>query len=243
MNTKRALLNLTILILPFLVGCSSNQVNLKDDVPAISTSPSFQTRQEYLIQSGDKLDIKFFYNPELNESVTVRPDGNISLQLVDEIQTAGLTPSQLDAFLTQKYAYELKKPVLTVLVRSFSAQRVYVGGEINTPGLLTLTGNMTALQAVFSAGGFKDTAKPEGAIIIRKGPDNRPFPVRIDLAKVYDPTNPGSDFALQPYDIVYVPKTWIAEANKFMDQYITKLLLFNGWGLAYGDVFSSRTFN
>jgi len=241
MKTQRALLILTSFILPFLVGCSSNQPNRKDDIPAIPTP--LQTRQEYLIQHGDKLDIKFFYNPELNESVTVRPDGKISLQLVDEVQTAGLTPSRLDDFLTQKYANELKKPVLTVLVRSFTAQRVYVGGEINTPGLLTLAGNMTALQAVFIAGGFKETAKPEGAIIIRRGPDNQPFPVRIDLAKVYDAKNPGNDLQLQPYDIVYVPKTWIAEANKFMDQYIRKLLLFNGWGLGYGDLFTNSAFD
>jgi len=85
----------------------------------------------YIIQAGDQLDIKFFYNPELNDSVTVRPDGKISLQLVDEVQAAGQTPAQLDDFLTEKYAKELRKPVITVIVKSFASQRVYVGGEVN----------------------------------------------------------------------------------------------------------------
>jgi protein involved in polysaccharide export with SLBB domain len=88
----------------------------------------------YIIQPGDQLDIKFFYNPELNENVTVRPDGLISLQLVDEVHASGLTPAQLDDLLTQKYSRELKKPMVTVIMRSFTMQRVYVGGEVNRQG-------------------------------------------------------------------------------------------------------------
>ena len=84
---------------------------------------SLNSEQEYRIQVGDQLDIKFFYNPELNEQVTVRPDGRISLQLVHEIMVAGLTPSELTDLLTKKYAPELKKPEITVIVRSFGAHK------------------------------------------------------------------------------------------------------------------------
>jgi len=72
---------------------------------------------------GDQLEIKFFYDTELNEQVIVRPDGRISLQLVHEVMAAGLTPADLTKLLTAKYAAELKKPELTVIVRSFGARR------------------------------------------------------------------------------------------------------------------------
>jgi len=191
-----------------------------------------QPQRIYVIQPGDQLDIKFYYNPELNESVVVRPDGKISLQLVDEVEAADKTPAQLDEFLTQQYAQALKNPKITVIVRSFTGQRVYVGGEVNRQELVELTTGMSALQAVFKAGGFKETAKPEETILIRKGPNNEPIPINIDLDQArYG--GEGANFALQPNDIIYVPKTFIAKADKFVNQYIEQLLLFRGVNLGF----------
>jgi protein involved in polysaccharide export with SLBB domain len=187
----------------------------------------------YIIQPGDQLDIKFFYNPELNEAVTVRPDGKISLQLVDEIQAAGSTPSQLDAVLTESYARELRKPVITVIVKSFASQRVYVGGEINRQGFVNLTTGMSPLQAIIEAGGFKETADPQSVILIRKGPDNQPVPVRVDLKATLDGSDTQTVVQLLPQDVVYVPKTFIAEANKFVQQYISDLILYRGFSFGF----------
>jgi protein involved in polysaccharide export with SLBB domain len=187
----------------------------------------------YVIHAGDQLDIKFFFNPELNESVVVRPDGKISLQLIDEIQASGLQPSELDQKLTDLYSKELRKPVLTVIVRSFSGQRVYVGGEVNRQGLITLQPGLTVLQAVFQSGGFMETAQPAETLIIRKGPDNKPVPLRIDLAEVIAASDPNADFQLQPDDIVFVPKSAIAKANKFVRQYVEELFLFRGVSLGF----------
>ena len=170
------ILALVTAIFGLLFGCASQQSNVKPEPSVVTAIPP--KPQEYVIQPGDQLDIKFFYNPEINETVTVRPDGKISLQLVDEVQAAGLKPSQLDDSLTQKYSHELKKPMITVIVKSFEGQRIYVGGEVNRQGLIKLTGGMTPLQAVLDAGGFKETAKPEGAIVIRKGPGMNQFPLR-----------------------------------------------------------------
>lgn len=214
-----------------LFACASNQA-MQNAPPSLPGPPA---PTAYVIQPGDRLDVKFFYNSELNESVTVRPDGKISLQLVDEVQASGLTPAELDDILTQKYSHELKKPAITVIMRSFVGQRVYVGGEVNKQGIIDLTTGMTALQAVIDAGGFKETALPEGAIIIRKGPDSRPVPMRVDLKKALYENTPESETRLKPFDIVYVPKSAIAKANKFVNQYIEKLLLFRGvsFGFSY----------
>ena len=222
-----------IIVATFLLsGCATQQSNVAPEAAALTASSSSQPAP-YFIQPGDQLDIKFFYNPELNESVTVRPDGKISLQLVDEVQAAGLKPSQLDDELTKNYAHELKKPVITVIVKSFGGQRIYVGGEVNRQGLITIASNMTPLQAVLNAGGFKETANPESAIIIRKGTDNRPVPIRMNLTDAMHGKSGSADFLLKPHDIVFVPKTAIAKANKFVNQYIEDLLLFRGVSLGF----------
>jgi len=214
-------------------GCATNP----QPTPLVSASSASipGPPSEYVIQPGDKLDIKFFYNPELNESVTVRPDGKISLQLIDDVQAAGRTPPQLDQLLTQKYESELRKPVVTVIVQSFSSQKIYVGGEVNQQGEIDLVARMTPLQAVLLAGGFKETAQPKEAIVIRKGENNRPVAIRIDLASAIYGTGSGADFKLVATDIVYVPKSAIAEANKWVNQYIEKLILFRGvsFGMSY----------
>lgn len=235
MNMKKiyVIFALAIVILAMLLGCVSQNAVLKYEPAPVATAP--QEPPEYFIQPGDELDIKFFYNPILNEAIVVRPDGKISLQLVDEVRAAGLTPAQLDDVLTQKYAKELKKPAVTVIVRSFTGWQVYVGGEVNTPGLINLAVGMTALQAVINAGGLRETAEPTGAIVIRKGRDNKPIPFRVDLNETIYGKGDTSNFQLKPSDIVYVPKSSIAKANKFVNQYIERLLLFRGvnFGFSY----------
>jgi len=234
MKNKRTIKILAMITLIFggFFGCASQQSNVVPEAAALTASPPIQPAP-YLIQPGDQLDIKFFYNPEINETVTVRPDGKISLQLVDEVQAAGLKPSELDDELTKKYAKELKKPMITVIVKSFGGQRIFVGGEVNRQGLIMLAGNMTPLQAVLNSGGFKETANPESAIIIRKGTDNRPVPIAMNLMDAMQGKTGKVDFLLQPDDIVFVPKSAIAKANKFVNQYIEDLLLFRGVSLGF----------
>ena len=178
--------------------------------------------QEYKIQVGDQLDIKFFYNAELNEQVIVRPDGRISLQLVQEIVAAGLTPSELMKVIVEKYSAELKKPEVTVIVRSFGAQKIYVDGEVNKPGMVPILGLMTALQAISQAGGMKESAQVSEVLIIRRGAGNRPMAFPVNLDKALDGTDMSQDIALAPFDIVYVPRSAIANVNVWVDQYIRR---------------------
>jgi len=182
------------------------------------------TEQEYRIQVGDQLDIKFFYNPELNEQVTVRPDGRISLQLVHEIKVAGLTPAELTGSLTKKYAPELKRPEITVIVRSFGAHKIYVDGEVTKAGMVPLMGFMTVLQAISQAGGMKDTARTSEVVIIRRGENNEPFVSQVNLQKVINGTDMSQDITLKPFDIVYVPRSPISNVDVWVDQYIRKII-------------------
>jgi polysaccharide export outer membrane protein len=124
----------------------------------------------------------------------------------------------------------LRKPVLTVIVRTFSGQRVFVGGEVIRPGLITLAPGMDPVQAVMQAGGLRETASPASTIIIRKGEDNRPIPIRFNLRKYMKGIGETADFQLQPDDVIIVPKSNIAHLNKFVDDVIRGALMFNGWG-------------
>lgn len=206
----------------FLTGCAASARNAPPAAsPSMQTSSSAQT-PEYQIRAGDQLDIKFFYNPDLNEQALVRPDGRISLQLAHEIIAAGLTPAQLTDVLTKKYAVELDKPEITVIVRSFAGQRVYVDGEVNKPGIINLITPMTVVQSLAEAGGVKDTARTSELVIIRRGPDKKPIALVMNMEKVVDGTDMGRDLYLMPNDIVYVPKSRIANLNLWMDQYIRK---------------------
>jgi polysaccharide export outer membrane protein len=194
---------------------------------------------DYRLRPGDDIEVKFFYHPELNETLMVGPDGKISLQLIDEVLAAGLTSSQLDEVLTKEYAKYLENYSISVIVRQYSGLKVYVGGEVARPGFLSLKGNMSVLQSILAAQGFKDTAKPENVILLRKGPDNKPVATVIDLASVMSGGKMENDIYLMPSDIVYVPKTWIAKAGVFTDQYLRKVFFVDGvingvgWALGY----------
>jgi len=197
-----------IALLSLFIGCAGSG-------PVIKEPPPLKA-QEYLLQPGDELEIKFYYHPELNEKVTIRPDGKISLQLIDEIQAAGRTPGELDEIITQKYAQTLVDPEVTVIVRS--SGEVFVGGEVNHPGLIPFKGNLTLLGAIFQAGGFKGSAKISNVLVLRKGRDGNPELIRVNLKKW------ENDMGLQPYDIVFVPKSRISKIQQFVDQYVEGIL-------------------
>ena len=97
-----------------------------------------QADTEYQIQVGDELEIKSFYNPELNEKVIVRPDGRISVQLANDIPAAGQTPAALAKTLSDKYAAQFKQPEVSIILRSFAGQRVYVGGKVKRAQIVDL---------------------------------------------------------------------------------------------------------
>ncbi|GJL64109.1 MAG: sugar ABC transporter substrate-binding protein [Nitrospirales bacterium] len=181
--------------------------------------------QEYIIQPGDLLDVKFFYNSDLNEEVTVRPDGRISLQLVGETIAAGRTPQALTELLKKEYDRELKQPEITVIVRSFGA-RIYVDGEVEKPGELELMGPLTVMQAISRAEGATDEAWEE-ALIIRRIQGRQPLVIPVNLNAVLSGEDFSQDIGLVPFDIVYVPRSPIADVNLWVDQYIRQNIPIN----------------
>jgi len=153
--------------------------------------------------------------------VTVQPDGRISLQLVHEVQAATLTTSELSSLLEKKYAAHIKDPEISVIMRSFDGMRVYVDGEVGVPGVVDMRGGyLTILQAIASAGGFRDSASRGDVLVIRRNGLKKPFVLEVDVDDAQDGTDIAQNIVLRPYDVVYVPKTAIGNVNTFVKMYI-----------------------
>lgn len=202
----------------------------------IQTTAQNPAAKEYVLSPGDTIDVKFFYTPDLNETQDVRPDGKIALQIIGEVTAADKTPVQLCGLLKRLYASHLKDPEISVVVRSFSDHRVFVGGQVMEPGTLEMSGRMTALDAIIQAGGmnYKEAAI-RNVVVIRHYQGNR-YGYLLDMEPILQGRE-SRPFFLEPKDIVYVPRTEIAKVNQWIDQYINKIIPQTGF------VFSHRSGN
>jgi len=175
----------------------------------------------YHIQVGDVLEVRLLLNPELNEEVTVRPDGRFSTTIVPDEQAYGLTPAEVAQNLARGYSHDLQHPRVNVVVKSFAPTRVYVGGEVNTPGeFITVGPTLTLSQVIARAGGVKLSADNGKIFVIRRGPDDKPEFLSTSYGQLMHGHDPDADVRLAPYDVVYVPKTGIAEVYGWYNQYI-----------------------
>lgn len=176
----------------------------------------------YRLYAGDVVEIRFFFDPELNEQVQIRPDGRISMQLIGEVEMAGKTVADASRELEQAYANQLKNPRISLQIRTFVAQKVYVTGEVVHPGIINMPGDLTLMAAIGEAGGIKPTGKVKTVVLIRKGPDDRPLARKITLRAKGKPTV-DSALMLQPYDIIMVPESKITQLDRWVDQHIKQL--------------------
>lgn len=164
-----------------LYGCGSySKSAVKVGAPG-TVAPA--SPQAYRIAIGSKITVKLFYNPDLNQEVTVQPDGSVSLLLVHEIKVAGLTNEELRSLLTKDYNEYLQQPELTVVVNQTTGNRIFVGGEVAKPEMELLTGPTTVLDAVQMAGGFLPTARKDEVIVVRRGANNKPFQIALNTEK------------------------------------------------------------
>lgn len=178
----------------------------------------------YRFMPGDELDVKVLYNPEFSDRVIVAPDGLIHLDLIGAVPVRGRTPEAVEEDIRQRYATELKQPEVTVSPRIFGSEAIYVAGEVHSPGVLKLAHGMSVFQSILEAGGLLETAHLDEAILIRQTPRNTPMMRVVDLRSIMEGRDPAADIALQRFDVVFVPRSDIAEADRISAQYIQNLL-------------------
>jgi len=208
-----------------LTGCATDtSVSLVKPTPlneALAMTEGV-AEQAYSITEGDDLTIRFYYNPQLDEDLRVRPDGKISLALIGEIDAARKTPQMLSDSITSAYKAFLTRPNAVVILRRVATARAFVGGEVARPALLDMQQrNHTVLQGIAASGGVTPDATLKQVIVVRRIPD-RPSPIvfAVDLSKALDGTDPAQDVSLRPDDVVYVPRSGIADVNLALRLYI-----------------------
>ena len=199
-----------------LAGCTRTKALPAADAPAAASLDA-------VLSPGDTIELKFPYAPELNDTQTVRPDGVVSLQLVGEVKVAGETPAALNDRLRAAYAAHLKNPAVTVVLRNEQGRRVFIGGEVRSPGRIDLPAPMNVFDALALAGGLDLTSAAVGDVIVMRTSGRQRVGYRVDLR----PTLRGEatvPFMLQPGDHVYVPRTAIVNVNQFMRQYVAGVI-------------------
>jgi polysaccharide export outer membrane protein len=211
-----------------LVGCASSpppdpeskQSYKQDELPDFltRTAPP-QLADDYFISVGDRLDIVFFFHDDLTtENLLVRSDGRITLPYVGDIMAAGTTPMHLDSLLTTQFSEILRDPNLSVIVREPATTIVYVLGEVRNPGGIEYENHISVVQAIAESGGFVPGAKRQQVLVVRRVGASRIVGIEMDLDAILKGHMFQFDFALQTYDIIYVPKTRIMGLAEFMEQ-------------------------
>lgn len=158
----------------------------------------------YVISPGDVLDIQVWQEPNVSKSVPVRPDGKISLPLVDDVQAAGLTASALTADLTERLKKFISDPQVTVIVAQVNSQRIYITGEVNRGGTYPLEPGMTVLQGLASAGGFTPFANVKKIYVLR-GENGKQVKYPFNYKDAIKGKDPAQNILLQPGDTIVVP--------------------------------------
>jgi protein involved in polysaccharide export with SLBB domain len=237
MKQQRVLL---AMVLAVLVGGCDRPITVpplsQSDMAEMNAVGNFPD-EIYRLEPGDAIQIRYTHHPELAQDEVIRPDGKINARLVGPIAVAGLTKEELGKLLIKRTADQLKDAEVVVSISRYSQKFVYVAGEVARAGTVPYRKGLTPLQAITASGVFRDTARYDSVILMRTGVSEETsaetFVARkLNLAQA---TNDGvkEPVVLAPHDVVFVPRTNIADANIWVRQNITDIVpLFRGLGVS-----------
>lgn len=171
--------------------------------PAAAMVPAAPVPPGYTIGPDDVLGVLFWREKDISGDVVVRPDGKITLPLLNDVQAAGLTTEELRAALTTAAARFVEEPNVTVVVRQINSRRVFITGQIGKPGPYPLSGSMTVMQLIAIAGGLTEFADSKNIIIMRTE-NGKPVAHRFNYKEVVNRKNLKQNIELKPGDTVVV---------------------------------------
>lgn len=226
MNSRGAqVLSAAGLVAFIFMGCAgagSRLVSSKDGKVergslVLDSIPARTETGEYLLGYGDAIDVLFLYNSDLNQlQLKIRPDGKVTLPYVGDVVAAGKPVSALDSVITERYAEIILNPDVTVVVRDFKPEVVYALGEVVRAGGYEFRPGLTLSNALALCGGPTKSAKRSEVLVMRRVAPNHVIGIQINIDELYSRSRYDLDIPLQSQDIVYVPKTAIAQGVDFM---------------------------
>lgn len=174
--------------------------------------------QAYRLQPSDQLQIEYRYTPEYNESLTVQPDGYVTMKLVGDVKVGDLTMEEARARILDKLKTRLNKPEITLTLTDFVRPSFTVVGQVGAPGRFEMHGTVTAIDAIAMAGGLKDSAKHSQVILFRRAGDDMASTHILDLKKLMNPKHPhlDEDVTLEPGDLLVVPKSRVSKIGDYV---------------------------
>jgi len=220
-------------LLPALLwtGCFQNYPPLPfaQGDPALAPLESGASSEQvvspiYRLQPGDRLEIYSQFHDQLSGEATVGPDGQLAVPSLGQVQAVGLTSDEIAAEITRRASLTYREPQITVAVKEFTTYRAYIGGEVKKPGYVVLKPGMTTLRGVLERGGFAYSARMDSVLHIAWNAQGGYSAKRLDLRRVLETGDTTQDLALGPNDIIYVPATWITNADLWVRQWIVDLI-------------------
>lgn len=191
-----------------------------DKLPANvnSGSPELQRRNpRYEVESGDIMEIDFPYTPEFNQTVTINPDGYVSLRNAGGVHVEGETVPQIESSIRQAYGKILHNPDVSITLKQFQNPYFLALGEVNHPGKYDLRGTTTVAQAVAMAGGFTGKGKRNDIVLFRRVSDNWVSATKVNLKEMLTSKSLAEDLQLHPGDMIYVPQNRLSKIKPFIN--------------------------
>lgn len=185
---------------------------------AAAKGSQFSDRNErYKIESGDSFDINFDLSPEFNQtSVTVQPDGFITLRGAGDIKVQGQTIPELTQTIRTAYSKILNNPVISITLKDFQRPYFIADGQVARPGKYDLRGDTTVTEAIAMAGGFLESSKHSQVLLFRRVDDNWTSAKIIDVKKMESDKSLTEDPFLRPGDMLFVPKNRFSKIKAFL---------------------------
>ena len=181
-----------------------------------STSGLHKRDWRYKINPSDTLELTFQLTPEFNQTVTVQPDGYITLREVGDLHAAGQTLPELTQSVKAAYSKILHDPVISVDPKDFEKPYFVVGGQVGKPGKFDWRGDVTLTQAIAMAGGFTDASKHSQVLLFRRVSDQWTEAKIINVKKMLSSGNLQEDPELKPGDMLFVPKNALSKMKPFL---------------------------
>ena len=174
------------------------------------------TEGRYRLQPGDVLEVQFRYTPEFNQTVTVQPDGYISLEIGGDLKVAGFTIEETRQAILRQANKRLQDPVATIILKEFQKPYFVVSGEVAQPGKIEMREKVTALQAIMLAGGMKESAKSSQVVVFRTINSDLAEVKVLNFKSIRRTSDLENDLTLQAGDMVFVPRDKLSKVERFM---------------------------
>ncbi len=180
----------------------------------------------YRLGPGDRFQVKFMLVPDMDEEVMIGPDGSAGLRMAGQIDAAGLTPAELAGLVETKAKRWMRAPQVSIGLKETPSNRAYVGGAVARPGPYLLNGRVGVMEAITLAGGFDREARYGEVVLIRRNPQNQPMLRTIDMRHFLETGGAPGDVPLAAGDILFVPRSSIAELGLWVEQFINRVVPF-----------------